>query len=363
MASHEALTNDIRIGVTAGTNVPEEVEQQSHLTNQLLQFAQAAPVSIIQIPADVFTSLLQSLNGLQSSIADLKNENRELKHCHKTFQSSISNLNSEVRELREAQSQANHNVQKLQLHSGMDFALFPKLPPEIQRITWGHCANISRVVGVKAIVDWRSRDLTLVPTTLRCQLFAVCKKARSEASKIILPLEITYAHGLENSNVPDIFLNPATDIIWLTCWLQKGRWCAAIELLALYCIEGKPHQKVATKVALSYDCWHEKMFDGKVKTMGSFQVLGTEEVILVVGDESASESPDIVFVEPEETPESTLGSEFFRKNDFLNDDITWEEMNEAEMKFLTAFQAQRAVARHQYFLSKSRSLSTGGRPS
>jgi hypothetical protein len=360
MASHEALTNDIRIGVTAGTNVPEEVEQQSHLTNQLLQFAQAAPVSIIQIPADVFTSLLQSLNGLQSSIADLKNENRELKHCHKAFQSSISNRNSEVRELREAQSQANHNVQKLQLHSGMDFALFPKLPPETQRIIWGHCANISRVVGVKAIVDMRSGEWVLVPTTLRCQLFAVCKEARSEASKIILPLEIFCVHGLENMNVPEIFLNPAIDIVWLTTRLQNSPY-TGVEDLVMYRIEGKPHQKLATKVALPYDCWHEMMATDNLGIMGRLQILGTEEVILVVGDDSASKSPDIVFVEPKKTLKSR--SEFLEEIGFLNDDITWEEKNEAEMKFLTTFQAERAVARHQYFLSKSRSLSTGGRPS
>jgi hypothetical protein len=246
----------------------------------------------------------------------------------------------------------------------MDFALFPKLALEIQRMIWRHCANISRVVGIK-----RSRDISgfwgLVPTTLRCQLFAVCKEARSEASKIILPLEGYYhTPGPENANVPEVFLNSATDIVWVwTSWLQLGSAYDVVEELVMCRIEGKPHQKVTAKVALPYDCWHEKMFDDKVNTMGDLQFLGMEEVILVVGDDSASKSPDIVFDEPKETPKSTLGSEFLEEIDFLNDDITWEEMNEAAMKFLTAFQAQRAVARHQYFLSKSRSLSTGGRSS
>jgi hypothetical protein len=363
MASHEALTNNGQIGGAVADNVPKDTEQQASSTDQLLQFAQAAPVSIIQIPADVFTSLLQSLNGLQSSIAHLENENRELKHCHKTFQSSISTLNSEVRALREAQSQAIHNVQKLQVHSRMQFALFPKLPLEIRLKIWGHCANISRVVGIKRVVDSISGGWGLVPTTLRCQLFTVCKEARSEASKIILELEFLLAYCSGNSNFPKIFLNPATDIVWLTGGFQKSGWYDGIEHLALYYIGSNLNQNVATKLALPYDCWHERVFIDYIHSMGNFQVLGTEEVILVVGDDYASKSPDIVFVEPKESPKSTLGSKFLEKNGLLNEDITWEEMNEAEMKYLTACQAKRAVPRRQYFLSKSRSLSTGGRPS
>jgi len=362
MAPHEALTNNGQIGGAVADNVPKDTEQQASSTDQLVQFAQAAPVSIIQIPAGVFTSLLQSLNGLQISIADLKNENRELKHCHKTFQSSISTLNSEVRALHEAQSQAIHNVQKLQLHSGMDFALFPKLPPEIQRMIWGHCANISRIVGIKRILP--DCDQRHVLTTLPCPLFAVCREARSEASKTILPLENrwpTWPTRLWYKSVPRIFLNPATDVVWASK-LQEYPYDGIVDLLD-YRIEGKPHQAVATKVALPFNCWHEGRAEDKANMMGGLQLLGAEEVILVVGDEPASKSPDIVFVEPKETPKSTLGSEFLEENGFLNDNITWKEMTEAVMEFLTAFQAQRAVARHQYFLSKSRSLITGGYPS
>jgi hypothetical protein len=245
----------------------------------------------------------------------------------------------------------------------MDFALFPKLPPEIQRVIWGHCANVSRVVGVKTIVDSISSTWAFVPTALRCQLFAVCKEARCEASKIILPLENISMYGLENAKVPKIFLNPATDIVWLTSSIQNHLPDDCVEGLIQYRIEGKPHQKVATKVALPYGYWHGGMATYKADCMERLQSLGTEEVILVVGDDSASNSPDNVFVEPKETPKSTLGYKFLEKHGFLDGDITWKEMNEAAMKYLTAFPAQRAIDRHQYFLSKSRSLSTRGRPS
>jgi hypothetical protein len=363
MASHEALTKDSQIGGAVADNVPKDTEQQASSTDQLLQLTQGASSSIIQIPADVFTSLLQSLSGLQSSIADLKNENRELKHCHKTFQSSISNLNGEVRALHEAQSQANHDVRKLQVRFGVDFALFPKLPLEIQRMIWRHCANTSRVVGIKRIVDSSFGRWSLVSTTLRCQLFAVCKEARSEASKIILALKFLFAHCSENSDLPKIFLNPAADTVWLTSRFQMGSPYDGVEELALYCIEGKPHQNLATKVALPYNCWHERVLIDYMLIMNNLQVLGTEEVILVVGDDYASESSDIVFIESKETPKSTPGFEFLEEPDLLNDDITWEDMNEAEMGLLTDFQGEQAVARHQYFLSKSRSLSTRGHPS
>jgi len=59
-------------------NIQREPEQQTSAINQLLQIAEAASGAAIQIPADILTSLLQSLNGFRSIIVELKNKNEEL---------------------------------------------------------------------------------------------------------------------------------------------------------------------------------------------------------------------------------------------------------------------------------------------
>ncbi len=117
----DAATRDI---AGLGHNVQEEEEQQSPSTNQLLRLVPAASGTIVQIPANLLTSLLQSLTGLQSSVAGL--------------QSTVTNQNKEIQGLQQELTIVKGNVQKLQIHSDIEFALFPKLPLEIQRMVWKH---------------------------------------------------------------------------------------------------------------------------------------------------------------------------------------------------------------------------------
>jgi hypothetical protein len=69
----------------------EIANQRNTSTDKLLQLAQAASDSIIQIPADVLTSLLQSLGGLQNSIMALHNTVTDL-------QSSVIELKRETKD-------------------------------------------------------------------------------------------------------------------------------------------------------------------------------------------------------------------------------------------------------------------------
>jgi cell division protein FtsB len=161
---------DLSREITIPDPVQEEAEHQNPSTDTLLQLTQAASGSIIQIPADVLTSLLQSLHGLQSSIAELKNENQGL---------------------QQALSSVETNVQKLQVHSGMQFALFPKLPLEIQRTIWGHTANDPKIIAVKRFDLGNGRTLSdnyLAPVLPPYPQLRVCKEARREFLKTALPL-------------------------------------------------------------------------------------------------------------------------------------------------------------------------------
>jgi peptidoglycan hydrolase CwlO-like protein len=106
-------------------NDQEIVNQRNTSSDKLFQLAQAASDSIIQIPADVLTSLLHTLGGLQSSITTLHNTVTDLK-------SSIIELKKENRGLQQIISSVDKNVQLLKHNSG-EFYLFAKLPLEIQR--------------------------------------------------------------------------------------------------------------------------------------------------------------------------------------------------------------------------------------
>jgi hypothetical protein len=122
-------------------NDQEIVHQRNTSIDKLLQLAQAASDSIVQIPADLLTSLLQSLGRLQSSITTLHNTVTDL-------QSSVIELKKESRGLQQIISSVDKNVQLL-IHHGGKFYLFAKLPLEIQRMIWRHSANFPQVIAVR----------------------------------------------------------------------------------------------------------------------------------------------------------------------------------------------------------------------
>ncbi len=115
-------------------NNQEIVDQRNISTEKLLQLAQAASASVIQIPDDVLTSLSQTLGGLQSSIT--------------TLQSSVIELKKENIGLQQIIRRVDKNVGLL-VHDGSAFYLFAKLPLEIQRMIWRHSANFPQVIAAR----------------------------------------------------------------------------------------------------------------------------------------------------------------------------------------------------------------------
>jgi hypothetical protein len=331
VAARELVTSD---------NVQDESQHQINSTGKLLQLAQAASGSIMQIPADILTSLLHTLNSLQNSVLELKQENRGL---------------------QQALSSVEKNVLTLQIYSGMEFGmeftLFPKLPLEIQRMIWRHSANIPQVIGIKGIV--LNGDPYIAPTMSHCQQLRVCKEARNEVSKMKFPLEFTPDFlPRDESDVPKIFVNPSTDTLWLTTPvidLDYGSFKINLPYIfsRWFCFGNCPDQRKVQfkKLALPYKYWWEMLGLGRLEIMDALYSLGVEEVILVVGDDSTSEDPNIVFIKPRGEPKPAIANEFFTVMGW-RERITWEDMADASVQYLKNFQAQDAADRKKYLLGK-----------
>jgi 2EXR family len=348
-SEHDATVGNNNRGRDNG----EEMVPQSNPTNELLQLTQAASGSAIHIPADILTSLLllHNLNSFQSSITELKAENGGLRR-----QLDIMDK----------------NVLRLQVHAGMEFALFPKLPLEVRRIIWRFFANIPQVVGLKLFRTNFGQggrgfvhQMDLIPTTgIRRGLVNVCRDARKEVSAMFLQLkrrkgplpddiQADYTTGF-----PIIFSNEIADKIWLTPAMAQAGYIHynIVNVLINHCVldnEGQPNS--IPKLALPYECWYNRMGDGEqLSIMDTLRTLRTEEVILVVGDDSASTSPDIVFIQPRGTPRSMISRYMFDEENWGQDEVSWGIMNASIREHIKFFQENRTEERRLHLLGKSK---------
>jgi hypothetical protein len=316
----------------------EMVGQRNISTDKLLQLAQAASDSIVQMPADILTALLQSLGGLQNSITTLHNTVTDL-------QSSVIELKKENRGLQQTVSSNAKDVQLL-AHDGGEFYRFAELPLEIQRLIWRHSANSSQVIAVRR--GWQDEENVLIPVKPHYAQLGVCKEARDEVSKVVSPLM-----NQLYTNTPPIFFNSSTDTLWLTTIMDDaslGVYCD--DLVCLISMDIPGNRLSIKKIALPAKYWYQEIFLENLDwTMQCLEKLHTEEVILIVESNFAHQyADDIAFVQHGGTPDSSLVG----RPDLEWDDIrSWQDAETAEMKRLRDFQAERAAERKAYWLSNT----------
>ena len=313
----------------------EMVDQRNIATDKLLQLARAASDSIIQIPGDVLSSLLQSLGGLQSSIATLHNAVIDL-------QSSVIALNRENRGLQQIISSVDKNV-RLLMHHGEEFYRFAELPLEIQRMIWRHSANFSQVIAVRRVLQ--DEGDCLVPVKPHYAQLSVCKDARDEVLKVVSPLKNKF-----HTNPAQIFFNSSTDTLWLTTIMDDASQGAYYDDLMCLIYTYIPGNRLPIKkIALPAKYWYQEYFAENLDwTMQNLENLQTEELILIVENNFAHQyADDIAFVQHRGTPDSSLVG----RPDLEWDDIrSWQDAETAEMKRLRDFQAERAAERKAYWL-------------
>jgi hypothetical protein len=318
-------------------NDKEMVDQRNTSTDKLLQVARAASDSIIQIPADVLTSLLQSLGGLQSSITTLHNTVIDL-------QSSVIELKRENRGLQQIISSVDKNVQLL-IHHGEEFYLFAKLPLEIQRMVWRHSANSSQVIAVRRVL--KDEKNSLIPVKSHYGQLSVCKEARDEVSKVVSPIK-----NQLYTNSPPIFFNSSTDTLWLTTIMDDASQDAYfddLERLTNMNILG--NRLPIKKIALPADYWYQEFCRENLDLMmDSLKSLQTEELILIVENNFAHQyTNDIAFVQARGS--SLDDVPYFESWDV--DIRSWDDAEAAEMRTLRDLQAERAAEREAYWLSNT----------
>ena len=224
----------------------EMVDQRNTSTDKLLQLARAASDSIIQIPGDVLTLLLQSLGGLQSSITTLHNTVTDL-------QSSVIELNKENRGLQRIISSVDKNV-RLLMHHGEEFYRFAELPLEIQRMIWRHSANFSQVIAVRRV--FQDENDFLIPVKPHYAQLSVCKEARDEGSKVVSPLKNKF-----HTYPTQIFFNSSTDTLWLTTIMDDASQGAYYDDLMCLIYTYIPGNRLPIKkIALPAKYWYQEIF-------------------------------------------------------------------------------------------------------
>jgi len=137
--------------------------------------------------------------------------------------------------------------------------------------------------------------------------------------------------------------------------------CGLIWSLNSYSAHGR-NPSLIRKLAIGFRSWYDSMGQqddrGDLIIMSQLAHLGTEEVMLVLGDlyNRACNSPDVVFVQPEIAPSDVKQMDYPPHKITIED--TWDLMNAAAMKYLTDFQAKRAADRTQYLEGKFLNLIT-----
>ena len=106
------------------------------------------------------------------------------------------------------------------------------------------------------------------------------------------------------------------------------------------------------KVAIPHEAWHSQYcLDGPPFFMDWRSSAHVEEITLVVGDISASEVLDVVFVEPQASPFEMLNKEVFCNSNMyqkFQESTTWAEVEESAIDIFKLYQDDRAQERKNY---------------
>lgn len=263
---------------SASTNNDADEEVISPVAGLLLM-SQAASGQSIQLPADLFSSFLQSFQKLEKEVASLKSE------------AVVSR--GQILELR-------RNTFTLQHNAGGKFVNFPRLPIEVREKIWGYSVNHERVVGIEIQIpddcgcDHTCEDRFLIVTHNPAEL-QTCSESRRVALKYLHPLDFDERDCL--SPRPLSYYNPNGMFWWY------GLDFNFIHKRLNEHLNVSEDIQIHT-VACDWNEWYwgEVDEDMLVELSNYFEMtlreFGTEELILVIGDKSLISRIDMILVDP-----------------------------------------------------------------
>jgi hypothetical protein len=214
------------------------------------------------------------------------------------FLASIEDLKVHVSWLRRETASNRDRLASIEHLIGLEFTLFSRLPAEIQSMIWKYAAYVPRIVAIKTIPF---RHKCFISNSPPSPLLLTTTEARAEALKVLRPITrpCRTAKGM-------ILANPLVDTMWILGGNMSGFKSYDCVLQAVSYV-GFPLDFAGTpiieRLAFPYQFWKEAEDNNKtLEILDAFKVLGTREVILVVGNETISQSPDVIFEEPKERP-------------------------------------------------------------
>jgi hypothetical protein len=292
----------------------------------------------VQVPADVWRSLIETVEDLRKSNTILSTELNQLKE-----------------------------------NSGARFHRFSKLPTEVRRMIWKFALTTPQTHIFNKILSTRSNVNCVMDT---------CKEALQFGMELKLPFFQT-----EEVDNPDDAMKHYMNLQEDTVWLTEGEWPGNIHVKCPICAESVfvppfdlsfrrrysrcPHKHQLKRLMINFDTWKdpyegaERWSDTMPDIAGSTNLLemvnGIDEVFIVVGDPAdiarAARERDFIFVEPFRRPRDQLkGFSFDKKPDNLdlgmdvhNMQYCWYQLAERLEKILEHFKVSRAAMRRDWF--------------
>jgi hypothetical protein len=285
--------------------------------SNLLQVSLAASGTAVQVPADVLATLLTSLE-------DLKKEVKLLQHTTATQTTRVAALESEIG-----------------IAIGMRFTPFPKLPFEIRQIIWKLALEVPRIVALKRMFDDTKKEAFFSPVAPYSPLLWVSREFRHEAQNASSFLEERC----------QIRTNPSTDIVWLlprNDWPSKNpddhchTWFSELESMANSCKTSIP--TLALDFGFHTKAGNDFPLSDSIEMMKFLRDLHTNEVIFVIGEKKLAQRPDVVLIDPTNTPNNLLPHHWLQKIDdhywlFGScdfNDMTWDVLADCHRSSLSA---------------------------
>lgn len=264
----------------------------------MLQMAEGVPGQVLQIPADILAGLLTTVNGLKKEVSLLQG----LKEDFTLLQPSLARVTNENNLIRQDNLLLRRDIHSLQHYSLVRFRGFSSLPIEIRRMIWQLANDLPRIIPceIKRVIDEDGARRRIFKD-LASPLLHVCRESRLEVHERALARN-------KDAKLTDAisFFNPACNILWNISEDIKDEPWRTSDVLAHFQWGGH-----ITTLAIPYRQWYNDLAfrdeeRGLENLLNQMALLHVETVYVVLGEPSIAQSPDLIFVKPQENPKTMI---------------------------------------------------------